>query len=163
MEASARLAGQLLQDFSHVNAAEESSLFSNQLQQYGFSFRTDRSQAPEIDDQLALFKICFGSFVRARELSGPRGDESALDDQSALAQAIEENRGKELIFIDTPGFAAGDLESAAPLAQFLSTRNDIDTQLVISSSMKSADLSRVVDRFAIFAPRRLLFTRLDET
>src|SRR5208283_3377129 len=28
---------------------------------------------------------------------------------TALAQSIEENRGKELIFIDTPGMAAGDM------------------------------------------------------
>jgi hypothetical protein len=49
------------------------------------------------------------------------------------------------------------------LAQFLSTREDIDTQLVLSSSMKSADLSRVVDRFEIFRPQRLIFTKLDET
>ena len=86
-----------------------------------------------------------------------------LETVTALAQAIEENRGKELIFIDTPGVAAGDMDSAAGLAHFLSTRTDIDTQLVLSSSMKSADLSHVVDSFEIFGPQRLLFTKLDET
>ena len=86
-----------------------------------------------------------------------------LETVTALAQSIEENRGKELIFIDTPGICAGDMESAAPLAQFLSTRSDIDAQLVVSSSMKSADLSHVIDSFEIFRPQRLLFTRLDET
>jgi len=86
-----------------------------------------------------------------------------LETVTALAQAIEENRGKELIFIDTPGVAADDLASTAPLAQFLSTRSDIDTQLVVSSSMKSADLSHMVDCFEIFGPQRLLFTKLDET
>jgi flagellar biosynthesis protein FlhF len=29
--------------------------------------------------------------------------------------------------------------------------------------MKTADLTRAVERFAIFRPRKLLFTRLDET
>ena len=81
----------------------------------------------------------------------------------ALAQAIEENRGKDLIFIDTPGLATGDVADFGDLAQFLSTRSDIDTQLVVSSSMKSADLSRVVDSFAAFRPQRLIFTKLDET
>ena len=33
-----------------------------------------------------------------------------LETVGALAQAIEENRGKELIFIDTPGFGAGDMD-----------------------------------------------------
>jgi len=86
-----------------------------------------------------------------------------LQTTNALAQAIEENRGKELIFIDTPGFAFGDLEDSTSLAHFLSTRPDIDTHLVLSASMKSADLTRMVDAFEILRPQHLLFTKLDET
>lgn len=86
-----------------------------------------------------------------------------VETPSALAQTIEENRGKELILIDTPGFGFGDLDAAAPLAQLLSSRHDLDTQLVVPGSMKAADLARVVDAFEIFAPGRLIFTRLDET
>jgi flagellar biosynthesis protein FlhF len=86
-----------------------------------------------------------------------------LETVAALAQAIEENRGKELIFIDTPGLGLGETADYSRLAQFLSTRTDIDTQLVVSSSMKSADLSRVVDGFEVFRPQRLIFTKLDET
>src|SRR5205807_2674874 len=79
-----------------------------------------------------------------------------LETVASLAQTIEENRGKELIFIDTPGFAFGDLDAAADLAQFLSTRQDIDTQLVLPSSMKAPDLTRMVDAFEVFRPQRLL-------
>jgi flagellar biosynthesis protein FlhF len=86
-----------------------------------------------------------------------------LETITALAQTIEENRGKELIFIDTPGFGFGDMDSASDLAQFLSTRPDVDPQLLLPASMKSADLSRIVDSFEIFRPQRLLFTKLDET
>jgi flagellar biosynthesis protein FlhF len=86
-----------------------------------------------------------------------------LETVSALAQAIEENRGKELIFIDTPGLAYGDLEDSETLAHFLATRGDIDTHLVLPASMKAADLSRMVDAFEILRPRHLLFTKLDET
>jgi flagellar biosynthesis protein FlhF len=86
-----------------------------------------------------------------------------LETVAALAQAIEENRGKELIFLDTPGLGFGDLENSCGLAHFLATRPDMDVQLVLSSSMKSADLTRVADSFEILRPRRLLFTRLDET
>jgi flagellar biosynthesis protein FlhF len=86
-----------------------------------------------------------------------------LETVAAVAQAIEENRGKELILIDTPGFGFQDLDSGSSLAQLLSSRSDIDTHLVLSSSMKCADLCRVVDRFEVFRPQRLLFTRLDET
>jgi flagellar biosynthesis protein FlhF len=87
----------------------------------------------------------------------------AVETVLALAQAIEENRGKELILIDTPGLGLAETADYSSLAQFLSTRSDIDTQMVVSSSMKSADLSRVVDGFEVFRPQRLIFTKLDET
>ncbi len=80
-----------------------------------------------------------------------------------LAQALEEHRRKDLILIDTPGYAPADLQDAADLAPFLAGRPEIDTHLVLTASMKSADLSRVVDRFEVFRPRKLLFTKLDET
>jgi len=86
-----------------------------------------------------------------------------LETVNALAQSIEENRGKELIFIDTPGLAAEDFDASSDLAHFLSTRIDIDTQLVLPASMKPADLCRVTQSFEAFRPQRLLFTRLDET
>lgn len=81
----------------------------------------------------------------------------------ALAQALEEHRGKDWVFIDTPGLAAGEMEDGADLAQLLATHSEIDTHLVLSASMKPADLARVIDRYAIFQPKKLLFTRLDET
>jgi flagellar biosynthesis protein FlhF len=86
-----------------------------------------------------------------------------LETVSSLAQTIEENRGKELIFIDTPGLAYGDLEDSESLAHFLATRGDVDTHLVLPASMKAADLSRMVDAFEILRPQHLLFTKLDET
>ena len=86
-----------------------------------------------------------------------------LETVAALAQAIEEHRGKDLLLIDTPGFGFGDMDHAGALARFLAGRGDVDAQLVLSSSMKSADLTRVVDSFEIFRPQRLLFTKLDET
>jgi flagellar biosynthesis protein FlhF len=86
-----------------------------------------------------------------------------LDTLVALGQTLEENRGKELIFIDTPGLSPGEMEHGADLARWLAGRNDVDVQLVVPSSMKSADLARVIDGFQVFRPRRLLFTRLDET
>ena len=82
---------------------------------------------------------------------------------AALAQAIEENRGKELIFLDTPGLGTAEMANYSALAQFLSTREDIDTQLAVSCSMKSADLSRVADGFEMFRPQRIIFTKVDET
>ena len=84
-----------------------------------------------------------------------------LETVAALAQAIEENRGKELIFIDTPGWLRRH-GSGRGLAHFLSTRGDIDTHLVLPASMKAADLARWWMR-SKSCGRRLLFTKLDET
>jgi flagellar biosynthesis protein FlhF len=87
----------------------------------------------------------------------------ALETTGSLSQALEELRNKDLILIDTPGYGPKDMEAAQDLARFLSARDEIDTHLVLTASMKSADLSRVVDRFEVFRPRKLLFTKLDET
>jgi len=86
-----------------------------------------------------------------------------LETVLSLSQALEENSGKDLILIDTPGYSFADLDLGADLARFLTSRRDIDTQLVLSSSMKTADLTHVIDGYEIFRPRRLLFTKLDET
>jgi flagellar biosynthesis protein FlhF len=81
----------------------------------------------------------------------------------ALAQALEEHRQKDWVFIDTPGLAANEMEDGADLARLIASHPEIDTHLVLSASMKPADLSRVADRYEIFQPKKLLFTRLDET
>jgi flagellar biosynthesis protein FlhF len=87
----------------------------------------------------------------------------SLDTPAALVQVLEELRNKDLILIDTPGYSARDIDAAEDLARLLASRDEIDTHLVLTASMKSADLSRVVDRFEVFRPRKLLFTKLDET
>ncbi len=86
-----------------------------------------------------------------------------LDTAGALAQALEEHRHKDLILIDTPGLAAADMDDYLDLARLLAAHPEIDTHLVLTASMKSADLTRAADRFEMFRPRKLVFTRLDET
>lgn len=86
-----------------------------------------------------------------------------LETVNSLSQVIEENRGKEYILIDTPGYGAADMDHAPPLARFLAGRSEIDRHLVLPASMKPSDLTRVVDAFECFRPQRLLFTKLDET
>jgi flagellar biosynthesis protein FlhF len=65
--------------------------------------------------------------------------------------------------IDTPGYAAGEMEDASELAAFLTRSPGVETHLVASASMRPADLSRTLDRFQIFTPVKLIFTHLDET
>ena len=81
----------------------------------------------------------------------------------ALAQALEEHRGKEYVFIDTPGLGRADMQDGAGLADLIAAHPEIDTHLVLPASMRPADLSEVIDRYQAFRPAKLLFTRLDET
>jgi len=87
----------------------------------------------------------------------------ALDNLGALAQVLAEHQGKRLVLIDTPGYGPHDMDRAADLARLLSSQPDTATYLVLTASMKSADLTHVAERFEIFRPSSLLFTRLDET
>jgi flagellar biosynthesis protein FlhF len=80
-----------------------------------------------------------------------------------LTQALEEHRSKDFVFIDTPGLGRGEMEDGADLARMIATHPEIDTHLVLSASMKPADLEGVIGRYQIFQPKKLLFTRLDET
>jgi flagellar biosynthesis protein FlhF len=86
-----------------------------------------------------------------------------LDTPAGLDQALGTYRQKGLILIDTPGYGAADMDIAADLASYLGRRPEIDVQLVLPASMKPADLAHVVDRFDVFRPSKLLFTKLDET
>jgi flagellar biosynthesis protein FlhF len=86
-----------------------------------------------------------------------------VENNRALAQAIEEHRGKDLILIDTPGFTPSDLEGGCEAADFLARRGDIQKHLTLPASIRFADLARISSAFDIFRPSRLIFTRTDET
>jgi flagellar biosynthesis protein FlhF len=86
-----------------------------------------------------------------------------IESPLALAQALEEHRSKDFVFIDTPGLAREEMEVGADLARLIASHPEIDSHLVLPASMKPADLARVIDRYEIFQPKKLLFTRLDET
>jgi flagellar biosynthesis protein FlhF len=103
-------------------------------------------------DQLHTFAAILGVGFQTLEMT-----------PNALSLALEEHRSKDLILIDTPGYGPKDMENAVALAANFAKHPEIDIHLVLSASMKPADLSAVVDRFAIFQPHKLLFTRLDET
>jgi flagellar biosynthesis protein FlhF len=82
----------------------------------------------------------------------------------SLAQAIDSAPQEALILIDTPGHTAASInESGGDIAAFLQNRQDIDTHLVLTASMRQTDLRRIIDTFAAFRPSKLLFSRLDET
>jgi flagellar biosynthesis protein FlhF len=82
---------------------------------------------------------------------------------SDLAAAIQENRQRDYILIDTAGRGPGDLHSMQKLAAFLKGSNTIERHLVLSATTKPSDLRKITDQFEICGPDHLLFTKLDET
>ena len=88
----------------------------------------------------------------------------AVENAAALAQAIESAPPSALVLIDTPGHSTATLPVlGSDLAAFLSRRQDIDTHLVLTASMRIEDLYNTVRIYDVFRPGKLLFTRLDET
>lgn len=92
----------------------------------------------------------------------------AVETPQALAQALEarsrpEFSKSDLVLIDTPGLSSSEWDAADDLARVLAAHPAVDTHLVLPASMRAADLRRVSDQYGIFRPRKLLFTRLDET
>jgi flagellar biosynthesis protein FlhF len=82
----------------------------------------------------------------------------------ALSHAIDAAPAEALVLIDTPGHTAASLEeSGGDLAHFLASRQNIDTHLVLTATMRLLDLRRMVDLFEAFRPAKLLFSHLDET
>jgi flagellar biosynthesis protein FlhF len=82
---------------------------------------------------------------------------------SELAAAIQENRQRDYILIDTAGRGPGDLHSMQKLAAFLRGSDVIERHLVLSATTKPSDLRKITDQFEICSPDHLLFTKLDET
>ena len=82
---------------------------------------------------------------------------------SDLREALEEFRGKNVILIDTPGYASRDFDGASDIADCLVPASHKHTHLVLPASMQRNDLSRYVRQYEVFQPDYLLFTKLDET
>jgi flagellar biosynthesis protein FlhF len=88
----------------------------------------------------------------------------SADSMSALAQAAESAKDDALVLIDTPGLSPALLDGpGADIAAFFTRRQEIDTHLVLTASMRQSDLEKTAGRFEIFRPSALIFTKLDET
>ena len=76
---------------------------------------------------------------------------------------LEEHRSKGLVLIDTPGLTRAEMEDASDLAGLLQSHPEIETHLVLPAFLRPADMSRTIGHYLPFGPKKLLFTRIDET
>jgi flagellar biosynthesis protein FlhF len=81
----------------------------------------------------------------------------------ALAPALGESGGGDLVLVDTPGFGPRDMDAATELADAFRSISGLDVHLILPATMRSADLTEVVERFEVLRPGKLLLTRVDET
>jgi flagellar biosynthesis protein FlhF len=83
-------------------------------------------------------------------------------DVSTLKDLIESLDDRDLILVDTPGASPSDLARLSKLEQVL-TLPEARVNLVISATTRSEDISKIVSRFQRFNPKRVVFTKIDET
>ncbi len=80
-----------------------------------------------------------------------------------LERILQEWRNFDVLLIDTVGKNQRHLEELTSLAEFLHNRKDIEKHLILSATTKALDLREIIEKFDIFSPDFLCFTKLDET
>ena len=86
-----------------------------------------------------------------------------MDSVNALNAFLEKQNNKSLVLVDTNGISSSDLDEGRELSEFLQSHPNVDTHLVLPANLRDSDLSRIIDRFEILSPKKLLFTMIDET
>jgi flagellar biosynthesis protein FlhF len=86
----------------------------------------------------------------------------AVESFEGLNLALQGDRWKGLVLIDTPGLVFSDRQEMDAMTTFFSRRTDIEKHLVIRAEARCADMRNMMSRFAGIKPSRLLFTGVDE-
>lgn len=85
-----------------------------------------------------------------------------VEQPAMIPQVLDEHRGKDLVFIDTPGFGPADMDVAEELARVFAGIPDLDVHLTMPATMQSSSLAAMANRFSAFNPRKAILTKLDE-
>jgi len=102
-------------------------------------------------EQLQIYGDIIGASVDM--VSSPEG----------LNAAVEKNRDKDIILIDTAGRPSKNTRQIIELKSFLETLENINIYLVINVTAKNKDMVRILNDFKILAYSGLVFTKIDET
>jgi flagellar biosynthesis protein FlhF len=80
-----------------------------------------------------------------------------------LRQAIERNRNKDLILIDTAGRPSKNRYQLAELKNYLETIDISEIYLVINATTKKRDMIRILNDYKIIPYSQLIISKIDET
>lgn len=78
-------------------------------------------------------------------------------------RAVEKNRKKDLVLIDTAGCPSKSASQISELKVYLQAVEPIDIYLVLSSETKDRDMMRMLNDFKMLNYSKLIFTKIDET
>lgn len=81
----------------------------------------------------------------------------------SFSRILAEQRQKDLVFIDTPGFGPKDQDCLEEWGARLASHGEIDVHLVLPATGRCEDLLLAFRRWSPFRPARLIFTHMDET
>ena len=87
----------------------------------------------------------------------------AASNQRELKEAIKQFQKKSLILVDTAGLSKRNTRQIEALSATFQTIRHIEVHLLLSATMKEADLMDKIERFKAIPFTRLIFTKLDET
>lgn len=80
-----------------------------------------------------------------------------------LAAAIRDFQKLDLILIDTAGRSQRDPAALAETRALIQSAGaDVSTQLVLSVTTRDQELGEIAQRFAVFEPKGMIFSKLDE-
>jgi len=80
-----------------------------------------------------------------------------------LHNAINFHKDRSLILIDTPGLSHRDSEKMNELMSLMEKEDNIEKHLAISVTTKQKDIEEIIDKFSIFNPSNIIFTKIDES
>ena len=80
-----------------------------------------------------------------------------------LLQAVENNRDKDLILIDTTGRPSRNTYQLAEIKTFLEVIKGVNIYLVINATTKVSDTARIINDFKVIPYSQLIVSKLDET
>lgn len=83
--------------------------------------------------------------------------------QDELRKAIRKHEDKELILIDTAGRSQNNEYQLDELKTLLKANSRIEKHLVLSATTKEKDARNIMEKFSFCNPKRIIFTKVDET
>jgi flagellar biosynthesis protein FlhF len=82
--------------------------------------------------------------------------------REALAEAIGDVRGHDLILIDTPGRNPRDADALAALGDHLDCGAAVERQLLVEAATGPRELRTMLENYRRLGVSKLLYTKLDE-